>query len=149
MSILQINKVIPDAGLLCPTEQDTHRAGLEIGSALSNPAIMSLTGPLGAGKTVFVRGLAEGLGCEPAQVSSPTFALIHEYPKGRWPLVHMDLYRLQSTSELTNLGLDDYLAEPIVAAIEWGERFEQELPQETIRLHFTIEGDGRRITIKP
>ena len=149
MSILQINKVIPIEGLFCATEQDTHRAGLDIGSALANPVIMSLTGPLGAGKTVFVRGLAEGLGCETAQVSSPTFALIHEYLKGRWPLVHMDLYRLQSTSELTNLGLDDYLAEPIVAAIEWGERFEQELPQDTIRLHFTIEDEGRRITIKP
>jgi tRNA A37 threonylcarbamoyladenosine biosynthesis protein TsaE len=61
----------------------------------------------------------------------------------------MDLYRLQSASELANLGLDDYLAEPIVAAIEWGERFEQELPSDTIQLHFTIEGEGRRITIKP
>ena len=149
MSILQINKVIPIEGLFCATEQDTHRAGVDIGSALRNPITMSLTGPLGAGKTVFVRGLAEGLGCEPTQVSSPTFALVHEYPKGRWPLVHMDLYRLQSASELANLGLDDYLAEPIVAAIEWGERFEQELPSDTIQLHFTIEGEGRRITIKP
>ena len=74
MSILQINKVIPIEGLFCATEQDTHRAGLDIGSALGNPITMSLTGPLGAGKTVFVRGLAEGLGCEPTQVSSPTFA---------------------------------------------------------------------------
>ncbi len=149
MSILQFNKVIPIEGLFCASELDTHRAGLNIGLALAGPVVMTLTGPLGAGKTIFVRGLAEGLGCNPTQVSSPTFALVHEYPKGRWPLVHMDLYRLQYTSELANLGLDDYLAEPIVAAIEWGERFEQELPSDTIRLHFSIESEGRRITINP
>ena len=149
MPILQINKIIPEEGLLCPTDQDTHQAGFNIGTALVGPVTMSLTGPLGAGKTAFVRGLADGLGCDPAQVSSPTFALVHEYPNGRWPLVHMDLYRLQYTSELANLGLDDYLAEPIVAAIEWGERFEQELPDDTIRLHFSIESEGRRITINP
>jgi tRNA A37 threonylcarbamoyladenosine biosynthesis protein TsaE len=61
----------------------------------------------------------------------------------------MDLYRLQFASELANLGMDDYLADPIVAAIEWGDRFEQELPNDTIRLHFSIESEGRRITINP
>ena len=149
MPILQFNKIIPDAGLLCLTEQDTHQAGFDIGMSLLGPVTMSLTGPLGAGKTAFVRGLADGLGCDPAQVSSPTFALVHEYPNGRWPLVHMDLYRLQSAAELAGIGLDDYLAEPLVIAIEWGERFEEELPADTIRIHFHIETDARRITVKP
>jgi tRNA threonylcarbamoyladenosine biosynthesis protein TsaE len=149
MPILQINKIIPEEGLLCPTDQDTHQAGFNIGTALVGPVTMSLTGPLGAGKTAFVRGLADGLGCDPAQVSSPTFALVHEYPNGRLPLVHMDLYRLQSAAELLGIGLEDYLAEPLIIAIEWGERFEEELPPDTIRLHFNIESDARRITIKP
>ena len=149
MPILQINKIIPEEGLLCPTDQDTHQAGFNIGTALVGPVTMSLTGPLGAGKTAFVRGLADGLGCDPAQVSSPTFALVHEYPNGRWALVHMDLYRLQSAAELVGIGLEDYLAEPLIIAIEWGERFEEELPPDTIRLHFNIESDARRITIKP
>ena len=149
MPILQINKIIPEEGLLCPTEQDTHQTGFHIGTALVGPVTMSLTGPLGAGKTAFVRGLADGLGCDPTQVSSPTFALVHEYPNGRWPLVHMDLYRLQSAAELVGIGLEDYLAEPLVIAIEWGERFDEELPSDTIRLHFNIESDTRRITIKP
>jgi tRNA threonylcarbamoyladenosine biosynthesis protein TsaE len=61
----------------------------------------------------------------------------------------MDLYRLQSAAELVGIGLEDYLAEPLVIAIEWGERFDEELPSDTIRLHFNIESDARRITIKP
>lgn len=147
MSNLQFHKTFSGDGLLCPTEEETQRAGIELAGQLQKRAIISLEGPMGAGKTCFVKGLAKGLGCNPNDVSSPTFTLIHEYNGGRLPLVHMDLYRLKSAEELEPLGLYDYLSEPLVAAIEWGGKFTDELPADTLRLEFSIEGNGRRIRI--
>ena len=82
---------------------------------------MLLLGDLGAGKTAFVRGLAEGLGVDPAEVSSPTFTLIQEYRGGRLPLFHVDLYRLNDPREVDDLGLDELTAQGGVLAIEWAE----------------------------
>lgn len=111
--------------------------------------MVSLEGPMGAGKTCFVKGLAKALGCDPRAVSSPTFTLVHEYHGGRLPLVHMDLYRLESQSELAPLGFDDYLAGEGIVAIEWGNKFAETLPPHTLRLAFAIEDSGRRIRIQP
>ncbi len=104
---------------------------------------------MGAGKTCFVKGLAESLGCDPRDVSSPTFTLIHEYHGGRLPLVHMDLYRLEFSSELAQLGFDDYLSGDGIIVIEWGGKFSEMLPPHTLRLIFSIEGTTRRIQIQP
>jgi tRNA threonylcarbamoyladenosine biosynthesis protein TsaE len=105
---------------------------------------------MGAGKTCFVKGLAEALGCDPREVSSPTFTLVHEYhaPR-RAPLVHMDLYRIESAADLAALGFDDYLAGDGIVAIEWGGKFVEMLPPQTLRLVFSIEGNARRIQIQP
>ena len=84
-----------------------------------------------------------------AEVSSPTFTLIHEYHGGRLPLVHMDLYRIESSADLAPLGFDDYLAGDGIVAIEWGGKFAEELPPHTVRLEFSIEGSGRLIQIQP
>ncbi len=144
----QLEQLLPPQGRLCPSESDTRQAAQDLVAALSGrAAVISLEGPLGAGKTCFVKGLAEALDCDPAGVSSPTFSLIHEYSGGRHPLVHMDLYRLESPAELETLGIDDLLAEAHLAAIEWGDKFLDRLPPGTLRLSFSIEGGQRRIRL--
>lgn len=92
--------------------------------------VFALAGPLGAGKTVFARGLAEGLGVE-EPVVSPTFTLMHRY-QGRHPVLHVDAYRLEDPGELRLLGLDDLLAEPLVAVVEWADRAAALLPGDVL-----------------
>jgi tRNA threonylcarbamoyl adenosine modification protein YjeE len=102
-----------------------------------------LAGPLGAGKTAFVRGLAEGLGCDPEDVSSPTFTIVQRYD-GRLSLQHVDLYRL-SPVETDDLALED-LMENAVMAVEWPERWTR-APVEAIAVAIESDGDTtRRIT---
>jgi tRNA threonylcarbamoyladenosine biosynthesis protein TsaE len=102
-------------------ESETAAAGRELASTLSAGDVVLLYGDLGAGKTAFVRGLAEGLGVAPSEVSSPTFTLVQEYRGGRVPLVHVDLYRLNDSREIDDLGLDE-IAAGAVLTIEWAEK---------------------------
>ena len=104
--------------------------------------IVLLHGDLGAGKTVFVKGLAEGLGFDPAEVTSPTFTLVHEYAGGRLPLLHLDLYRLDAV-ELDEVGLDPDRAAESVVAVEWPERLRRS-PRRAWQVTLTDAGDGRR-----
>jgi tRNA threonylcarbamoyladenosine biosynthesis protein TsaE len=94
------------------------------------PGVLTLTGPLGAGKTVVVKGLARGLGFA-GEVTSPTFTLLHEYHGGKMPLYHFDLYRLESASSVQRLGLEDYLPADGLTVIEWPERIPGLLPSGT------------------
>jgi tRNA threonylcarbamoyladenosine biosynthesis protein TsaE len=113
--------------------------------------VVTLTGELGAGKTAFVKGLAEGLGVDPAQVASPTFVIATEHPlrgAGRPArLVHADGYRLASEEELEGAGLLDWLDEDTVLALEWGEAFAGGLPAERLEVRLAaVAGDpGARI----
>jgi tRNA threonylcarbamoyladenosine biosynthesis protein TsaE len=85
--------------------------------------VIGLSGELGAGKTQLVKGLARGLGC-PGRVHSPTFALVNTYAGGRLPLVHLDLYRLETVQQIVGAGLEEYLQDPSgVTVIEWAERW--------------------------
>ena len=145
----QIEKIFPGGERLCATEEDTRQAAHDLAACIGTHAVLSLEGPMGAGKTCFVKGLAKALGCDLREVSSPTFTLIHEYHGGRLPLVHMDLYRIESPADLAPLGFDDYLAGDGIVAIEWGGKFAEELPPHTVRLEFSIEGSGRLIQIQP
>jgi len=145
----QIEKTFPGGERLCATEEDTRQAAHDLAACLQDHAILSLEGPMGAGKTCFVRGFAEALGCDPRDVSSPTFTLIHEYHGGRIPLAHMDLYRIENVTDLAPLGFDDYLCGDGIVAIEWGGKFAEELPPHTLRLVFSIEDSARRIQIQP
>ncbi len=91
-------------------------------------SLVVLSGELGAGKTVFVKGLARGMGIEKDTATSPTFNIVHEY-RGERELYHFDLYRLRDTSELVEIGWDDYLERQGVAVVEWGEKAGVLLPQ--------------------
>lgn len=91
-------------------------------------SLVVLSGELGAGKTVFVKGLAKGMGLEKDSATSPTFNMVHEY-RGERELYHFDLYRLTDTSELVEIGWDDYLERQGVAVVEWGEKAGALLPQ--------------------
>jgi tRNA threonylcarbamoyladenosine biosynthesis protein TsaE len=105
-----------------------------------------LHGDLGAGKTAFVRGLAAGLGVDPGEVTSPTFTLVQEY-RGRFTLYHVDLYRLDHTAELDDLGLDELWSEGGVVAVEWAEKLPRP-PTGAVRVSITdTGGDSRRITV--
>lgn len=105
--------------------------------------MLLLSGELGAGKTAFVRGIAEGLGIDPDEVTSPTFTLVHEYRGGRLPLVHVDLYRLERT-ELDEIGFDAELASQGVLAIEWAERLVR-APRDAIRIVIEDAGEDARV----
>jgi tRNA threonylcarbamoyladenosine biosynthesis protein TsaE len=130
------------------SEAETAAVGRDLARTLAAGAVVLLSGDLGAGKTAFVRGLADGLGVDPADVSSPTFTLIHEYRSGRLPLFHADLYRLNDAREIDELGLDE-IGEDGVLAIEWAEK----LPRSTfgaiaVRID-QGDGDTRTIAITP
>src|SRR4051794_10768822 len=97
---------------------ETEAIGRRLGSRLFPGAVIGLIGPLGAGKTCLVRSIVAGLGGDPRQVSSPTFALIHEYA-ARLPVYHFDTYRLPNAKAFVELGIDEYFAGDGVCLIEW------------------------------
>ena len=108
------------------SEAETMALGRELAKALDPGSVVLLSGDLGAGKTVFVKGIAEGLGINPRTVSSPTFTLVQEYKGGRLPLYHVDLYRLQRV-EVDDLGLEEMAWSGGVVAIEWPDRLPRNL----------------------
>ena len=123
------------------SEQDTIDAGRAHADRLSAGDVLLLYGDLGAGKTAFVRGLAQGLGAADDDVSSPTFTLVQEYRGGRLTLFHADLYRL-SAVEAADLGLDE-MGEDGVLAIEWADRLDR-APSPTFSIRIENRGDDRR-----
>jgi tRNA threonylcarbamoyladenosine biosynthesis protein TsaE len=128
------------------SEDDTRRVAAALAAAMAPGAVLLLSGDLGAGKTAFVRGLAEGLGLDPRDVTSPTFTLVHEHRGGRLPLVHVDLYRLDR-AELDEIGLDSDLAAAGVVAVEWAERLVH-VPAGATRIDIAdAGGDARVITV--
>jgi tRNA threonylcarbamoyladenosine biosynthesis protein TsaE len=129
------------------SEQETFALGQTIAATLPVGTFVLLHGDLGAGKTAFVRGLAAGLGANPDDVSSPTFVLIQHY-KGRTPLVHVDLYRLESGAAVDDLGLEE-MSNGAVVAIEWAERLPRHLEDSVTVKIDDLGEDTRRITVLP
>jgi tRNA threonylcarbamoyladenosine biosynthesis protein TsaE len=124
--------------------EKTRGLAVRLGRALRVGDVIALTGPLGAGKTTFVQGLAEGLGVPPARhVASPTFALVNEHP-GRIDLVHVDFYRIRSAAELPELGIEEAY-DRAATAIEWAERFPELLPEDRLQITFEVEPDETRV----
>ncbi|HUP47535.1 MAG TPA: tRNA (adenosine(37)-N6)-threonylcarbamoyltransferase complex ATPase subunit type 1 TsaE, partial [Thermoanaerobaculia bacterium] len=113
---------------LCPTEAETAAAGREIARALPPEAVVHLVGDLGSGKTFLVRAIAAELGADPLEVASPSFAIVHEYPRpGGPPIVHIDGYRLSDRPrEWMEIGIPELLSGPGLKLVEWPKReFEQ------------------------
>ena len=108
---------------LSQSPDETLRVGHALGRRLRGGEVVLLFGPLGAGKTQFVRGVAAGMGLDPSTVSSPSYALINEHA-GRTTLYHVDLYRI-TTADLPDLGLEDLYGRKSVVVIEWAERLEE------------------------
>jgi tRNA threonylcarbamoyladenosine biosynthesis protein TsaE len=100
---------------------ETESLAAEFYRIIGHTALVALYGPLGAGKTCFVRGLARAAGVDPDEVTSPSFTLINEYPGGETPIFHFDLYRMVDPSEFYSIGGDDYLARDGLVLIEWAE----------------------------
>jgi len=126
---------------------ETEALGEELAGRLGAGDLVLLAGELGSGKTTFVRGLARGLGAQ-ATVQSPTFTLVRVYP-GRVQLAHVDLYRLEQSAELRDLGLDELLEEGVVA-VEWGDRLQASLDGgRVIRIGFRHRVENERVITLP
>ena len=123
----------------------TLSLGRRLGALLEPGDFIALQGDLGAGKTLLVRGAAQGAGVpEDEQASSPTFALVHVYRGVQVPLQHFDLYRLSGAADLFALGFDDLLAEPVATLCEWPERAGAALPAERLEVHLEHRGEKTR-----
>ncbi len=131
--------------IICKTEDNMVTLGKRIGEIAKPGMVISLRGSLGAGKTVFARGVARSLGIEEAIVS-PTFTLVQEYD-GRLPLYHMDLYRITSQEDFEMIGGEDMLYSNGVCLIEWSEIINEMLPKGTIFINITVNPDQSR-TVK-
>ena len=118
--------------------KDTYELGEKIGQMAKPGMVISLTGDLGVGKTVFTQGLAKGLGIE-EPVNSPTFTIVQVYEEGRLPLYHFDVYRIGDIEEMDEIGYEDYLYVEGVCLIEWADLIREILPEQMCRV--TIEKD--------
>jgi tRNA threonylcarbamoyladenosine biosynthesis protein TsaE len=112
------------------SEIDTQNWGLDLAESLTEGTVIALCGNLGAGKTQMTKGIVRGLGSS-ADVTSPTFTLVHEYTDGRLPVFHFDFYRMESAGEVLSLGWDEYLDEKAVVIVEWADRFANLMPPHT------------------
>lgn len=127
----------------------TEALGRLLGRYAADGDVFCLSGDLGAGKTLFSRGLAEALGVDAAEVTSPTFALMNVYQGSELEVRHFDLYRLNRPEELEDIGFDEYAGGDGVTLIEWAELFSEQLPEEYLQVTLRREGEGRRAVLKP
>jgi tRNA threonylcarbamoyladenosine biosynthesis protein TsaE len=140
---------VKELEFLTGSAEETEEAGARLGRLLKPGDVVALSGPLGAGKTVFVKGLARGLGIDPKiPVTSPTFILVHEYP-GPVPLYHFDFYRLARAEDVAGVGFDDYLEADGVCAIEWADKFPGLFGGDAVRITFALASESsRRIALE-
>ena len=123
---------------------ETSSLAERLGRRLAGGETIALTGPLGAGKTWFVKGLARGLDIDPRDVTSPTFLVIHQLA-GRLALAHLDAYRTGGAAELAEMGAGDLFRPDSVVVVEWADRAEGILPDDRLDLSITVEGENSRV----
>ena len=136
--------VSKEINLTTVSPEETKNLGKKTGAAIESGIVIALSGDLGAGKTLFVQGLASGLDV-PADhyVTSPSYTLINEYP-GRFRLFHIDLYRINSENDFEDIGIHEILSGREVAAVEWAERLKEAIPAKHLSIHFKIIDDQKR-----
>jgi tRNA threonylcarbamoyladenosine biosynthesis protein TsaE len=123
--------------------EETERLGENVAKSAKRGDIFLLHGDLGAGKTHFVRGFARFFGVPEAEIHSPTYSIINEYP-GNTPIFHMDLYRIKSERELFNIGVEDYLNRPGICVIEWPDRAPNLWPPESVNITISTTSETSR-----
>jgi tRNA threonylcarbamoyladenosine biosynthesis protein TsaE len=127
--------------------EDIKRAASEFVALIGERRIFAFYGHMGAGKTTFIKAICEELGVTDA-VSSPTFAIVNEYASTMGSIYHFDFYRIKRSTEVLDLGFEDYAYSGNLCLMEWPELIEEFLPEETIDVHIEeIEGGKRRVTV--
>jgi tRNA threonylcarbamoyladenosine biosynthesis protein TsaE len=122
---------------------ETEAIGRQVAENIGVGSVLALKGELGSGKTLFVKGVAAGLGSS-ADVTSPTFTILHEYRGGRLPVYHFDLFRIENPQSLARLGLDDYFFGDGISVIEWADRFPEFVPEQARWIFFEIKSETQR-----
>ena len=131
------------------SDEETRKIGFEFGKTLKAGDVVCLTGDLGAGKSEFTRGLAQGLGVT-ATVTSPSFTILNVYDDGRIPLYHFDWYRLNSVEELYEMGMEEFLGGDGVAVVEWPSQCPEAIPETHLAIRLTpVDETTRDVTITP
>lgn len=130
--------------IISRSPRQTINLGKRLSKLLKKGDIILLFGEFGSGKTTFVKGIAEGLGVKKNKVNSPSFVLINEF-KGRLPLFHFDLYRLNNLQEIFSLGFEEYLFDDAVSVIEWAQRLKPVSFDRYLKVHFKLKGGNKRL----
>jgi tRNA threonylcarbamoyladenosine biosynthesis protein TsaE len=131
------------ATLISNSPAETEAIGRQVAENIGIGSVLALTGDLGSGKTLFVKGVVAGLGSS-ANVTSPTFTILHEYRGGRLPVYHFDLFRVENPQALSRLGLDDYFFGDGISVIEWADRFPEFVPEQARWIFFEIKSETQR-----
>lgn len=133
--------------LLSSHEEDTMHIARALGEILRPGDVVALSGDLGAGKTVFCKGVGEALGIPAGRIASPSFTIVTEH-QGRVPFCHIDVYRLSSVEEALDIGLDEVLSGEKICLVEWAEKIRILLPNDCIGITFHIlSSEGRRLSL--
>ncbi len=131
------------ATLISNSPAETEAIGRQVAENIGIGSVLALKGDLGSGKTLFVKGVVAGLGSS-ADVTSPTFTILHEYRGGRLPVYHFDLFRVENQQALSRLGLDDYFFGDGISVIEWADRFPEFVPEQARWIFFEIKSETQR-----
>ena len=133
--------IVPDAaprGHLAVTRDELVAWGERFGKSARGKLVVAIAGELGAGKTTLVQAICRGAGVT-TEVTSPTYALVHEYKGDRFPIFHLDLYRLDKPEDLTNLGWDDMLRSHALILVEWPERGGARIPSDAVQIDLELD----------
>lgn len=134
--------------IITKTPQELAYLGGRMAQLLQPGDFLALDGDLGAGKTLFTQGLAQGLEVV-EEISSPTFTIIHEYESGRLPLYHMDVYRIKHPEEMYDLGYEEYFYGNGITVVEWAQLIAELLPEEYLGIEIAIVPEGRELRFSP